>query len=242
MKKRSLILVIALVIFSLMLAACGSNEPAPSKLDELKDKPESNLGNVTPVETEAPSEDKTVTLGRMVGGVYTNSYAGFGVELDTNWTFYTAEELQEIPENLDEALAEIDGASAIPQIMDMQAENVNDLTSMNVLYQQLNMQQRLVFAALSDEDVVVETLKTQDQIIDAYAATGIAVESMEKVTVTFLGEERYAVKTVASIDDVPYYILQLMDYDLGQYSVTLTLGSFMEDNTESLLDLFYPVE
>lgn len=242
MKKRSLVLVIALLVFSLMLAACGSDAPAPSKLDELKDKSESNLGNVTPVETEAPAEEKTVTLGRMVGGVYTNSYAGFGVELDTNWTFYTAEELQEIPENLDEALAEIDGASSIPQIMDMQAENVNDLTSMNVLYQQLNMQQRLVFAALSDEDVVDETLKTQDQIIDAYAATGIAVESMEKVTVTFLGEERYAVKTVASIEGVPYYILQLMDYDLGQYSVTLTLGSFMEDNTESLLDLFYPVE
>ena len=42
-----------------------------------------------------------------------------------------------------------------------------------------------------------------------------------------------------SMEGVPYYTLQLFDYRLGQYSVTLTLASFVEDNTESLLDLFY---
>ena len=40
---------------------------------------------------------------------------------------------------------------------------------------------------------------------------------------------------------VPYYTLQLFDFALGQYSVTLTLASFVEDNTTGMLELFYPV-
>ena len=236
MRKISFLLA-ALMMLSLVLTACGNDAPPSGKLDEI---PQS-IATEAPA-TEPPATEKPVTVGRMEGGVYTNTYAGFGVKLDSNWSFLTAEELQEMPENLDEALAQIDGASSIPQIMDMQAENMTDFTSMNVLYQELNMQQRLVFAALSEEDVVDETLKTQDQIIDAYAVTGIAVEKMEKVSVTFLGEEHWAVKTTATFEGVPYYILQIMDYSLGRYSVTLTVGSFLEDNTESLLDLFYPVE
>ena len=41
---------------------------------------------------------------------------------------------------------------------------------------------------------------------------------------------------------VPYYTLQIMDYTVGQYGVTLTVSSFVEDKTQQLLDLFYAVE
>ena len=48
--------------------------------------------------------------------------------------------------------------------------------------------------------------------------------------------------TASTIENIPYYTLQLFDYHLGQYSVTLTLASYVEDNTTQLLDLFYEVE
>ena len=67
------------------------------------------------------------------------------------------------------------------------------------------------------------------------------VESMERITVTFLGEERAALRTVGTAADVPFYMVQIFDYHLGQYSVTLTVNSYLEDRTQQILDLFYPV-
>ena len=81
-----------------------------------------------------------------------------------------------------------------------------------------------------------------DTLISSYAQAGIMVSTMEKVTVSFLGEQRVALKTVGTLADMDYYILQIMDYKLGSYGVTLTLSSFVEDKTESMLELFYAVE
>ena len=79
-------------------------------------------------------------------------------------------------------------------------------------------------------------------MFEAYANAGIYAESMEIVTVTFLGEEHFALKTVAQTQGVDCYMLQVFDYSLGEYSVTLTLTSFLEDKTDSMLELFYAVE
>ena len=56
---------------------------------------------------------------------------------------------------------------------------------------------------------------------------GIDNAQMEKTKVTFLGQEHTAIHTSASIQDLPYYILQLFCYNLGgQYYVTITLATF----------------
>ena len=81
-----------------------------------------------------------------------------------------------------------------------------------------------------------------DAMEAAYASAGILVDDMEVVTVNFLGEERAALHTIAVVQNVPYYTLQFFDFDLGAYSVTLTLASYEEDNTMSLADLFYAVD
>ena len=48
-------------------------------------------------------------------------------------------------------------------------------------------------------------------------------------------------KTVSNVDGVAQYTLQVFDYHLGRYSVTLTATSFIEDNTQWVMDQFYPV-
>ena len=55
-------------------------------------------------------------------------------------------------------------------------------------------------------------------------------------------EERWAIHTTASIQGMPYYILQLFDTNIGPYYVTLTLGAFAEDTTPQLLELFYSLD
>ena len=240
-----------LLALTLMLAGCSQNT-APSGTVETNpaatEAPVSGTVETAPpaeeteAPTEAPAEEKEISLGRMEGGIYTNAYAGFGCELDANWTFYTAEELQQLPTDVAELFEDTDMDLGYDQISDMMAENVNDMTTMNVLYTRVSMAERVAYAAMTDEEIVDATLEQKDAIITAYEQAGIQVDSIEKITVNFLGEERAAIHTVCAIEGYPYYILQISDYHLGQYGVTLTFSSYFEDNTTSMLDLFYAVE
>ena len=112
---------------------------------------------------------------------------------------------------------------------------------MNVQYTKLGMKERIAYALLTEEQILEQVLSQKDSMISSYAQAGIDVSAMEMVKVTFLGEERSALHTTATIENVSYYILQVFDYNLGQYSVVTTFGSYIEDNTRSMLELFYPV-
>lgn len=224
-----------LLALSLLLCGCGAQAP--------------EAGEVTPqAEASAPQtqpEEKALSVGRIEGGVYTNTYAGIGCELDENWSIYSAEELQELPDFVQDSVAGSDMEALMEeysQIFDLQAENVNDLLAVNIVYTKIGMQERLAYASLNEEETVDATLKQKDMIAESYAAAGMEVESIEKVTVMFLGEEHYGIRTVAQSQGIPIYMLQVMDFDLGAYGVNITATSYMEDNAQSVLDLFYPVE
>lgn len=222
-----------LTILALLLAGCGTSAPESSV-----------AGTVEPTAESAAPAETPVTMGRLEGGSYINDYTGYACELDSNWTFYSAEELQELPDNVKELIADTEMADVIgdvPQFTDMMAENVNDMITINALYQKHTLQERLGFAMLTDTELIDGTLEQQDMMVEAYAQAGMDVESMKRITVTFLGQEREALRTVGTVAGAPFYMVQIFDYHLGQYSVTLTINSYMEDKTQQTLDLFYPV-
>ena len=222
-----------LTILALLLAGCGTSAPESSV-----------AGTVEPTAESAAPAETPVTMGRLEGGSYINDYTGYACELDSNWTFYSAEELQELPDNVKELIADTEMADVIgdvPQFTDMMAENVNDMITINALYQKHTLQERLGFAMLTDAELIDGTLEQQDMMVEAYAQAGMDVESMKRITVTFLGQEREALRTVGTVAGAPFYMVQIFDYHLGQYSVTLTINSYMEDKTQQTLDLFYPV-
>lgn len=228
--KRVIAILMAAVLALSMVACGGQSELPKSEITQI---------------TTAPAEEKdTVSLGRMEGGVYTNKYAGFVCTLDTDWTFLTAEELQELPGETAKLFegSELDASKIeTATITDMMAENVMDLCSINVQYQKLSTAERIAFKMATEEEVIDELLKTKDTMVSAYTSAGIEVASMEKKTVQFMGQERTVIYTAASIQGVPLYILQIMDYTKGSFGVIITLGTYLEDNTESLLSLFTPV-
>lgn len=243
MKSRKFGLLLAvLLVLTIVLAGCGKDTDVSGKVAPAQKQTEAQAAE--PETQAAEPEENPLSLGRLDGGVYTNTYAGFGCELDASWTFYSAEELQELPGAVKEAMSgsELgDALESYDQITDMMAECVDDLTTINVLYQKLSVQERIAYALLSEEEVIDGILEQVDAMAEAYAQAGINVVSMEKVSVTFLGEPRFALKTTATVQDVDYYILQLYDFTRGEYSVTTTFSSYLEDKTESLLELFYKV-
>ncbi len=255
-KVTGLVMVLAM---AMAFAACGGKdaEDISGKITPVvSDEQEKGDTDVTPTEaakdeepeaTEAPEEEgKATSLGRVQGGMYVNEYMGVSCTLDSNWEFYTAEELQELPQNVEELFAGTeaeDFMSDIQSITDMTAENATELTSMNIMYQKMSVQERLAFAGMSNDDVVEAMVTSQkDLLIATYAQAGINVHEMYKKTVTFCGEECDVVYMACDVNGVAYYGIQVFDYTLGDYAVTLTVTSFVEDKTEELLALFSKYE
>jgi len=252
MKKN--VLFVMLLSLCLVLAACGGEKDVAGKVETIGEAPTVPAGTVTPAETAAPETtvpettapaEKELSLGRMEGGIYTNEYVGFSCALGSDWTFLSAAELEQIPASVSDAVSGSELAQhleGVQQFTDMMAENANAMTSVNVLYQKLSMQERVVYMTMTEEEIIDLTLEQQDMMAEAYAQAGMTLLSMEKVEVVFAGRPRYAVRSELAIGDVAYYTLQLFDFQLGEYAVTTTLASFVEDNTASLLELFYPLE
>ena len=261
--KRTLSLILAILLTLSMLAGCGGKTPettAPVNTPETAEPvettapaaPETTAPAVPetteptiPETTEPVLEERALTLGVVEGNTYTNAYAGFGCTLDAGWTILPADQIQELPALVKDA---VDGTAVgeamqdVQQFTDMMAENAEQLTNMNILFQKLGVDERLMYKLLDEEAVVDATLSQKDAMIEAYTAMGLNVSSIEKVTVTFLGEEHFAMKTVAEIQGLTCYMLQMFRHDLGEYMVTMTLTSYLEDNTDSMLDLFFAVE
>lgn len=251
---RILTLVLA-VLLALSATACcissdepagGTLTPAPSYNTPTEPTADIPASTEPAVETTTPTEpvqNTEVSMGTLSGTTYTNTYAGFGCTLDSDWTCLSADQLQELPANIKEILKDTElGNYEVQQFLDMQAENANDFSSVNVLYQQVTLAERLTLATLSEEEILNKVLaEEKDLMIETYAAAGFTVKSLTTKTVTFLGESRTALHMEATIGDIAYYTLQIIDYSKGQYAVTLTAASFMEDSTESLLELFYAV-
>lgn len=190
-------------------------------------------------------ENKQLSLGKLENGVYTNEYAGIACNLSSAWSVYSAEELQELPDTVKDMLSgsELEEAVAgYETIIDMQAENVDDLLVMNLVYTKLKLSDRLRYATMSNEQIINHTLQQKDVLISTYQQVGIFVKSMEKKTVTYLGKEVCGIYTVAEVSGVPYYMLQVFDYHLGAYSYTITVSSYIDDHTQSILDMFYSLD
>ena len=258
--KKLICLTLALAMLALCVSGCAGDPPESTILPNQETQSAKPTGTVEPATqpatqpttepateavTEPREEESNLSLGRMEGGTYVNEYMGIQCRLDSGWTFYTAKELEQGLEHLDESTkgTELNEAMAgIEVFYDMMAENVADLVTINVIYQKLTMSQMLAYTVTSEEEVVDQLLGEEQEMSEYYSAAGITLHSMEKVKVTFLGDEHFALLSTCSIQDVPYYTLQLFNGTLGEYSVTLTLASYVEDNTQNLLDLFIAIK
>ncbi|MBQ9761765.1 MAG: hypothetical protein IJV82_01665 [Oscillospiraceae bacterium] len=245
-KKLSCLILLLIVVVSSMLVGCSNGDTKDDKLEDVTGSVSSPAGDTGASSTD-PSDQKTdnpLSIGRIEGGVYSNSYIGIACNLDSSWSFYSAEELQELPDNVHDMFEGSDISEIISshqQIIDMQAQNTETSASVNVVMTKLSTAERVHYELLSEEEIIDETLAQKDSMIDAYEQAGITVESMSKKTVTFLGQQRTAIYSVCNIQGIPYYMLQLLDFHLGSYGASITMACFDEADITDLLNLFYAV-
>lgn len=254
-KTLQLLLVLAMVVM-LVFSGCGKQGNSDTTTTNLADAgkettaPETSTEAPTETPTEAPTEAvdevRSATLGTFENGTYENTYVGFGCKLDETWQVATAEQLQDLPDAIGDILKDTkigDAVSTTSQIVDVQGQKPETGVSFNLVYTELNAAERLSCMMMSEENLVDTNLLNKEAFSEAYAQMGLTVESVEKVTATFLGEERVGMLTTASSNGQTIYMVQFFDYDLGgKYGVTTTFTGFSPESIEELMDLFYTID
>lgn len=237
-----------MLVLALLLCACGDSN-VPSGTITTTEPAATEPAATEPVATEPPATEppatepaKIMTLGRIEGGTYTNDYWGFAMDLDSTWVYSSAEELQELPEDVSGMLNDSElSESLLANIYDMQAESAEALANINVLYQKMDLATRLTYASMTDDQILDALLAQMDTMVEAYTQMGLTNVAITKTTATFLGAEVPALMTTYMMQDVPAYCLQIFNFHLGQYSCTITFTSFLEDRTADLAAMCYAI-
>ncbi len=248
--KNNTTKLLAILLASLMaLTACGGNKDSETT-DNNKETiaetaaPETAAPETDAPETAAPETDgPSLTAGVVENNIYTNECLGFSINLE-GWDYNTSVELEEFSQSIVDMVAKTEAygdymaANPTSLITDLLAYYDNGLTSINIQFHN----QDAALNSMDDETILDLVYATQkDAIVSGMEETGITVTSFEKVTITFLGSEIPALKTVASVEGIPCYVLQIQKFNLGGFYANITFSSTVEDFTDLLASLCYPI-
>ena len=224
-------LLICLLILALLLCGCG---------------PDVVVETQTYTEVLSATEPtKEFSLGTIENNIYTNVYAGWGCAFGEGWSFADAAALQQLPEDVQTLIDGSEMGEVLPeysQIFDLAAENVDNYLAVNIVCTAISEAEQALYASMTEEETIDATLENRDMILESYIQAGMEVESIEKCQVTFLGQTHFGIHTIAYSGEIPIYMVQVMDYTQGTYGVTLTATSYLEDNTQAVLEMFYAVK
>lgn len=232
MKKMKLLsLLLALVMMlSVFMTGCNKDDK-----DDTKEEP------TTP--TVAEGVDPNLSLGIVKDYTYTNNYIGIGLTLDSSWTMADAKELQDLPDEVEDKLNGTLLGSAMKNVsyyMDMQATKTSgtNVYTINVVMEKLSTAQKNLYKGKNDSQCIDVTLTSKDAMIQAYEAIGMRDITMTKVDTGYLGETRTVLRTDSTLYGMPYTILQVLYFDLGEYSASITVACVGENSTAELLAMF----
>ena len=217
MKKITAMLLVLVMVLS--LCACGEKDVA---------------GTVSPQE-EQP--DVEFQLGVTTGGKYESKFLGIGCSLDDSWSFASQEELAQMIGATAEMFDNEEYAEQMENtdmFYDMAAATDDGLVNINIIIQNMGL---LYGMALSEEKYIE---LAQEDLEEQLSSAGFTLEGSEAGTVIFAGQERSGLHLSSTYQGISYYCQQVY-IKQGNYMSIVTLASFYEDITGSMLDYFYAV-
>ena len=186
----------------------AEEEPAeeePAEEEPSEDEPaEEEPVEDEPAEEPAEEETQFAGLGEMEGGTYWNDDLGFGCELDSEWVFFTEEQVAEMNQLAidaydDEAIRE--QLSKANMFYDMAAQRVDGMGMLQVVVENIG----IVYGAILTEEQYLDI--SMPQLETQLPAAGYTNLSMEKVTVEFAGRECIAASVYGEVNGVAIYQL-----------------------------------
>ena len=225
MKKITSLLIAALLLVS--FAACD---------DSGEDVRGSVSGGNTVATTAAVAESNggTLELGSTNGAVYENKFIGIGCELDSDWTFYSDEQIEQLNKESSQYISDdyaeiIENASLV---YDMYAVSANGTDTINVNLEKVDS------AQLATLDIEENYKTLSSDLISVYEGMGYTDISYEIEDVSIGGKSFPAMKISTKFSGIDAYFLTL-NIKCDGYLACMTIGTFYTDNINTLLESFY---
>lgn len=216
-------------------AVTGTITPATASLEV--------SGSVTGAEpSDLPASpeasDDSYQMGSINGGTYTNEFIGIGCELDSNWSFYTDEQILELNGLVADSIKDENISNMLKSngiIYDMYASADGGYVTINIIFENLGV----LYGTILDESSYIDTALGTFEA--ALTSAGYSELSYEKTTTQFAGSERNCISLVCKYGDLDVYE-ELICVKCGSYMAVITLASISANIIPDMEALFYSVD
>ena len=239
--KKMIALLLALSLLLIMLAGCGSSETGETTAATEATTTASEETSTQEPTTEEPTTEEPTTAdadglaGTVNGKVYTNTKADFVLTLNDNWYIYSEAEIAAVigltAEVIDDesvsALVESSGNAMVFYAQEDAGSTIN------IIWEKVG----LMGIFLTADTYIDSALAT---VGDGLAASGFTDIFTEKITVSFAGEDRPAIRLSAAYGGIPIYEI-MIPIVCGNYVCVVTLCALDFEACADLLPNFSPV-
>jgi len=184
---------------------------------------------------DAGYSDREICLGVVYEDMYYNDYLYLCMDIPYNWSYKTAEELQELPTTSRELFTDHEWY----QIMDFSAASADQTKSIDIMYQYVKPEVKAVYDMMTEEQCVDLMLDNSDSLIENYESLGLTVSYIKKETRTFCDEERTVMVMKGELQGEVVYMITLTFFHTTDAMVLMNFVSAGEDNSQELMDLFW---
>lgn len=205
--------------------------------EDVSDTPEEEAVDLE----EEGEETETFAPGTNDGRVYENASLGIGCELDSEWIFYTDEEILEV-NNLspDAGAEEVAQLLESTPIQEMYAFKDDGFTTLNIVVSKLTPMEALAYQ-MDPDGVFTESY---DSMVEELSV-GLEETGCSQVSVSAFQETTVAGRAGKTLSISAYYDETYPVYETiamfvqGEYLVMTTGCTWLEDGSAALLEVFY---
>ena len=229
MKKITAIMLCLIIMISFV--ACSGS---PTE-EEVRGEQISNEESLE--ESDMENSEEEFTIGKTENLVYENTFIGIGCTLESNWYFYSDEEIMELNnytasvagEEFEEIIKEAD------LIYDMYAISDNQLDNINVNLEKMSK-------SSLDNLVIEEALQGSISILkDSYSNIGYSDIRAELDTVDIEGKEFTCLSVSGEIEGLKMY-QKTFPIKCNGYLANITITTYEENTVDSIAERFYFVK
>jgi len=188
-----------------------------------------------PTNPTVPSEPYVGTLN---GNVYTNPFAGLKIEFEGDWSIRTADTIEGTMDYVENGVL-----TNIPLDTDftvLEAESNDSLYMIEINYQEVDP----TTAAFYDNDTMIDlVLLMKDALISSLEEEeGIIITNMEKVSISFLGNETSAIMIDFIEEGEAGSLLAFYDFTSAEgYGISYEIGALEVGSLEYVLGMIHPL-
>ena len=194
---------------------------------------------------EEELQPKEVSYGEVIvdENAYENAYLGMGVKFPAEFEIQSAEDLGQDLERAKEVFKDTELSDEIENAvmyMDLQAVSNSNGDNVNIIYQELNKKDWTAYAQASDDEITDAILSQKDTLQKSYEDAGMEVISIEKGSLTMLGEEVPTIETKIEMYGMTMNIVQVAKFNLGgKFGLMITFTAVDEAGIQAMADAFY---